>query len=407
MIRQLLLPDERPQVLRPPKNTALVIGNPMVSDDRFPSLPGPPTRRRRVGDVLLEDGGYEVELLLEKDAHPMAVLSAISREAVAHPAFRRARRLRVRRQTENKPPVSGLVLDDGLFFTAAEADQMRSVPELVFINCCHLGQTRGDALPHMAFHKLAANLATEFIKIGARAVIAAGWAVDDAAAKTFATTFYRLMLDGELYGEAILQARRDTYMKHGETNTWGAYQCYGDPSFSLSASRARVHEVPFVSPSELWCGWTSMRRARASGRRRSESALADLEEPHRSSAGRLVGVGRVCAPRARPRLPSSASSSARLSTTSACGKRSAARRRLRPSSSWPAARSGGQARCCRKLRPTSPRQSPCSMRPRAACEVCSALARRPSGGRCWGASCSGGSGAWPERGGAPRRRCAR
>ncbi len=158
--------------------------------------------------MLLEDGGYEVELLLEEAAHPMAVLSAIHEKPwrilhlAAHGVFEFE-------AEENKPPVSGLVLDNGLFFTAAEADQLRSVPELVFINCCHLGQTRGDAAPRVAFHKLAANLATEFIRIGARAVVAAGWAVDDAAAKTFATSFYRLMLDGELYGDAVLQARRE------------------------------------------------------------------------------------------------------------------------------------------------------------------------------------------------------
>mgnify|MGYP000585510121 CR=1 FL=1 len=37
---------------------------------------------------------------------------------------------------------------------------------------------------------LAANLATEFIEMGCRAVIAAGWAVDDAAAEVFSATFY-------------------------------------------------------------------------------------------------------------------------------------------------------------------------------------------------------------------------
>jgi hypothetical protein len=156
------------------------------------------------------------------------------------------------------------VLDNGLFFTAAEAEQVRHVPELVFINCCHLGQTKGDAAPRPAFHKLAANLATQFIKIGARAVIAAGWEVNDAAAKTFATSFYRRMLNGDLYGDAVLQARRDTYMVHGDTNTWGAYQCYGDPSFSLSAGQQTARDEAFVSESEL-CLWFESKTASARG----------------------------------------------------------------------------------------------------------------------------------------------
>jgi tetratricopeptide (TPR) repeat protein len=249
MIRQLLLSDERAHVLRSTGNRALVVGNPIVADPRFAPLAGAAAEAAAVAGLLTEMGGYEVQLLLEEAAHPTAVLSAVHDKPwrilhlAAHGVFEF--------DAGGKEPVSGLVLDNGIFFTAAEADQLRHVPELVFINCCHLGQTRADASPLVPFHKLAANLATQFIKMGARAVVAAGWAVDDAAAKTFAGAFYRLMLDGELYGDAIRQARRDTYFAHGETNTWGAYQCYGDPSFSLKARPGQSEEDVFVSESEL------------------------------------------------------------------------------------------------------------------------------------------------------------
>ena len=69
--------------------------------------------------------------------------------------------------------VSGVVLNDAIF-TAADAEQMSHVPDVVFINCCYLGQTRADAIPHEA-HRLAANLATQFIRMGARAVVASIW----------------------------------------------------------------------------------------------------------------------------------------------------------------------------------------------------------------------------------------
>ena len=46
------------------------------------------------------------------------------------------------------------------------------------------------------YHRLAASFATELIDIGVRAVVACGWAVDDGAASTFATTFYDRMLVG-------------------------------------------------------------------------------------------------------------------------------------------------------------------------------------------------------------------
>ena len=249
MLRQLVVPDERQQVLRSPTATALVIGNPKVADSRFPSLPGAVVEAASVAGVLTDSGNYDVTLLLEEAANPAAVFSAIHEKPwrilhlAAHGVFEFDR--------GDGTKVSGLVLDDGLFFTAADANQIRYVPELVFINCCHLGSTAGDSSHYVPFHKLAANLATQFIKMGARAVIAAGWAVDDAAAKTFATSFYQRLLDGAVYGEAMLQARRDTYLRHGHTNTWGAYQCYGDPSFSLAVGRETTRLPMFVADSEL------------------------------------------------------------------------------------------------------------------------------------------------------------
>src|SRR4029078_8413792 len=35
--------------------------------------------------------------------------------------------------------VSGMVLGHGMYLTAGEVGQMRQVPELVVVNCCHLG----------------------------------------------------------------------------------------------------------------------------------------------------------------------------------------------------------------------------------------------------------------------------
>jgi hypothetical protein len=64
-------------------------------------------------------------------------------------------------------------------------------------------------------------------------VVAAGWEVDDAAAKAFAETFYQQMVNGETFASAVLQARRHTFGAHPGVNTWGAYQCYGDPDYRL------------------------------------------------------------------------------------------------------------------------------------------------------------------------------
>jgi hypothetical protein len=87
-----------------------------------------------------------------------------------------------------------------------------------------------------AFSSLAASIAEELICMGVKAVIAAGWAVNDRAAVTFAATFYHAMTGGKKFGEAVRLARRETYEQHPSFNTWGAYQCYGNPDFMLRSN---------------------------------------------------------------------------------------------------------------------------------------------------------------------------
>jgi hypothetical protein len=178
--------------------------------------------------------------------------------------------------------VTGMVIGDGVFLTPGDVAQMRSVPDLVFINCCHLGNTdqgQGTATPQeRAFPPLAANLATEFIRMGVRAVVAAGWAVEDTPATTFARTFYQRMLEGQAFGEAIKDARQKTYEQHQDSNTWGAYQCYGDPDFRLilSAQRAaQPYKPTFLSPAHALrdLGNIAARlKTHSSGRRDEETA---------------------------------------------------------------------------------------------------------------------------------------
>jgi CHAT domain-containing protein len=60
--------------------------------------------------------------------------------------------------------------------------------------------------------------------MGVRAVVAAGWEVDDDAAQTFAQTFYDRMLSGASFGEAVFRARKAAFDNHPLVNTWGAYQ---------------------------------------------------------------------------------------------------------------------------------------------------------------------------------------
>ena len=152
---------------------------------------------------------------------------------------------------------TGVLLSDGLMLTAAEVKQMEIVPDLVFLNCCHLGTIDNQPVSRgVEVNKLAASIARELIQMGVRAIVVAGWAVDDSASQHFAEVFYRSLLEqGQPFGPAVHQARLQTWRRFGTTNTWGAFQAYGDPGFLLDPSRPAAGSAAgtsvFVAPEEL------------------------------------------------------------------------------------------------------------------------------------------------------------
>jgi tetratricopeptide (TPR) repeat protein len=195
--------------------------------------------------------------------------------------------------------ITGMVLAKGIFLTPAEIEQMRFVPDLVFINCCHLGEMTGEAKQKPTpYHKLAANVAAQFIGMGVRAVVAAGWAVDDSAASIFATKFYDCMLDGMTFGESIYAARSEVYRSSSASNTWGAYQCYGDPSFSLGVPQhaASRSDARIVAATEFRRQVDLIAlRARTADRAAAERLLGELRALASSSAQNWTRSSATCA----------------------------------------------------------------------------------------------------------------
>jgi tetratricopeptide (TPR) repeat protein len=241
MIRQITEPDspERPIVTAGIK--ALVVGNPPTGLTDFPSLPEAAAEARLVADLLTKHG-FAVDNRTEC-ADGSSSLPAIlcGRWRILHLAGHGA--VNVQRAGHK---VTGMAIENGYFFEPADVAQMEAIPEFVFMNCCYLGQTdpNEERKASARFHELAANVATAFIKLGARAVMAAGWAVDDGAARRYAEVFYNEFLAGSSFGEATLAARRAVYGSFPHTNTWGAYQCYGDPAYRLFLDGARAEAPP-------------------------------------------------------------------------------------------------------------------------------------------------------------------
>ncbi len=220
ILRQLELPRGPVSVANVAASTALVIGDPV---SHLMELPGAQTEAEATARVL-EESRFSVTSLIRRAAAD--VTSALFNgdykilHLAGHGIYEPA--------DAGKPPRAGMVLGKDWLLTPQVFGQMRSLPELVFINCCHLGFIEG--FPTGDF---AANVATKLIEMGVRAVVAAGWAVDDAAANDFAEVFYDTMLGGASFGRAVEEARRVCYHKHSHVNTWGAYQCYGDPAYRL------------------------------------------------------------------------------------------------------------------------------------------------------------------------------
>lgn len=135
--------------------------------------------------------------------------------------------------------LGGVVLSDESFLGVDEISAIRTVPALVFLNCCHLAvlddaaasSMRSDTMPSFA-----ATAAEALIRKGVRCVLVAGWAVEDGAAQAFATTFYDQLCAGERFIDAVAAARRVARRRGG--NTWAAYQCYGDPNWRLVSDRS-------------------------------------------------------------------------------------------------------------------------------------------------------------------------
>lgn len=229
LLRQFKTTDYRPNPQPSRGLNALVIGDP--ANTGFVELPGAQQEALAVAQKL-KTARYNVRPVIKQGSETI-LKEMFAREyeilhVAAHGVF-----------NADQPGQSGIVLEGGQLLTTNEITNLRTVPDLVFINCCFLGEMEQQVAPTNEYpHRLAASVAEELIKMGVRAVVAAGWAVDDGAATTFAQEFYEKMLNGECFGNAVLHARGVTYNQHSGTNTWGAYQCYGNPGFRLKSSGA-------------------------------------------------------------------------------------------------------------------------------------------------------------------------
>lgn len=221
----------------------LVVGEPALHDPRYVALPGALKEARAVAEALQGAGGLDPgrvrQVLHGESTTILNALFALPYRIVhiaghGEPADKAAGH------------DGGVVMSDGTFLGPREIAKMRTVPELVFVNCCHLAKrdeaqllaappAKGGIEDRAAF---AYGVADKLIEIGVRCVVAAGWAVEDEPAALFAATLYRELLAGRRFIDAVAQAREEAWRHADGGNTWAAYQCYGDPDWVLRAETA-------------------------------------------------------------------------------------------------------------------------------------------------------------------------
>jgi len=228
MLRQFIAPKYRPAPRYAGTKSALVIGDTLIEPNpqNLKELTGAQDEARGVSRVL-DAAGYDTRLHIRATASEVQTALFARPYRILHLAGHGIYR-------PDRPAESGMVLGNNVYLTPCQLRQLRTVPDLVFLNCCFLGGVSPSA------NALAASVAEELINMGVKAIVAAGWAVDDSAAVTFASTFYQEMLERRsTFGDAVRSARDAVYRNHSATNTWAAYQCYGNPGFSLADAEER------------------------------------------------------------------------------------------------------------------------------------------------------------------------
>ncbi|CAH3188591.1 unnamed protein product, partial [Porites lobata] len=203
------------------KTGALIVGEPDVSDVYYQGkilqlnpLPWARKEAEMIGRLL------DVQPLLGKDATKQAVLESMHSVSLIHFA---AHGDDERGEIALSPISScGTPHEEDYLLTMAEILQVRLTAKLVVLSCCHSasGQIRAEGI---------VGIARAFLASGARAVLAALWAVDDKATMWFMSHFYEHLVRGESASESLHQAMKSMReTRFSDVKQWAPFMLIGD-----------------------------------------------------------------------------------------------------------------------------------------------------------------------------------
>jgi len=247
LLRKLRLKEFRERVTDADGDaSALVIGEPECPRE-YPRLPGARREALAVCGSLTGSGALDKAMVTPLVSNDPSQAGSNAR-TIVNTLFEKPWRIvhiAGHGIPGEKGKPGGVVLSNGAFLGPDEIANMRTVPELVFVNCCHLGSADAGQLLNTRYDRadFASGVAGALIAIGVRCVIAAGWAVDDDAASVFAEEFYGSLLRGSRFIVAVADARTAARERSPHVNTWAAYQCYGDPDWVFRRKTVDANQV--------------------------------------------------------------------------------------------------------------------------------------------------------------------
>ena len=290
VVRQLTQDQFRETVVPARQRSALVIGDPLGEASGFLELPGAQQEARSVAQ-LLRTQGFQVTELIGLGVKPEDVVMHLLGQAweIVHVA---AHGVVDWAEKDGDPKQTGIVLGGGLVLGPSVFSNMTITPSLFFVNCCHLGRVDPKAEDKRREEALrsrrpdfAASVAVGLIRLGAKGVIAAGWAVDDLAAEQFAVSFYSGFLGGKSFRRGGKARSGRSLRGEQPGNHLGAYQCYGEPDWRLDQGVAATvvrEPIRYASPVEIVAAAEAIREQLQVGLIRDVSEqrrqLADLED---------------------------------------------------------------------------------------------------------------------------------
>jgi hypothetical protein len=125
----------------------------------------------------------------------------------------------------------GIRCADNRILSGEDLASLGNLPALVFFNACESARVRNVPPPTVRERlRDSVAFAEAFLVAGVANFVGTYWPVGDAAAETFAKTFYGDLIAGKSIGDSLLTGRKA--VRAAGSVDWADYIHYGDPDFT-------------------------------------------------------------------------------------------------------------------------------------------------------------------------------